>query len=450
MKLFNVIRRDDAERIFATCSSMDVAQEAKQKLDECMGYNKDDSPYKIVENDLELNTVTLDGRDVIVGDQIHELMSEIVKQKLQTAHRKMLHGYPHLRDTDLGIPEITKRITNKVCHNTLAEDDLKDTILDALPENDFSISCRIRYSGNIENMKKTPTGSFVFGFRNSVPIEIHFTHVDIQPTEDPCIFSYVFSSPGYLGSRLMNLEAVKNIKSIERIGLSNFSDDGLVEEIMDPVFLYNNADGTTCNVEIKCMQGWCPKPEHPLEAVRAILMGHNDEPDGAILAKILDSEFNCFVNYADLMSALYQDMNKEERKILDTAMCGAAVSMAYSYRKSSGRYVDMRNLESRKFASENLAWFHNRLKKLIGFTPSVDHDVLDRTGNYRHALNNYLDFKEHNCSWLPGFIGQWGDVHPTLQQAIFGGYAKGVLLNQFPNAGLTQDNQSEDFRFPFI
>lgn len=179
-----------------------------------------------------------------------------------------------------------------------------------------------------------------------------------------------------------------------------------------------------------------------IENIQEILAGDKSEEKGRDLARTLCNYCNTFGSYKKLIADVNKSLDREGKRIFETAMCLAAMSLATRYKEDG--WIDDRNQASKKFAAKNKEWFETQLACNLGFVPNVNLSDIERYQNYRHALSN-AQFRED--SWCLGFLEKWDNEHPTLQQAAFGGYVTGVLVDEDDFIG---NYPNGEIIFPFI
>ena len=160
------------------------------------------------------------------------------------------------------------------------------------------------------------------------------------------------------------------------------------------------------------------------ELIALLNNGDSSERTGKEVCELLGRYFNCFGSYQNMLEALNNSLSKKGRSRLLAMICFAA--MKYSHDRSVfGETYDLRNKASQSFAYKNIGFFEEEFYDSCGFTPTLFRD--DRDRSYTGVLSP-KEFKENGCNYLLGFIHKWNNEHPTIQQAIFGGYTKGILV----------------------
>lgn len=167
---------------------------------------------------------------------------------------------------------------------------------------------------------------------------------------------------------------------------------------------------------------------------------------GGILCRTIEDMFNCFSSYSSMAEELYLSLSKKGKKILLSVACMAAFELAWTWEEKGFSDWDKRKRASEDFAFKNRDYFYTCFHKAAGFEVGVR----ERAGRMLIDCLNPRTF-EGNV-YLLGFLSRWVNMHPTLQQAFFGGMVQGVFIPHISkkNEILKPPLDYTEICFPFI
>lgn len=151
-----------------------------------------------------------------------------------------------------------------------------------------------------------------------------------------------------------------------------------------------------------------------------------DFAHGKEIAGAVSSLFNCFGSYAKIADELYTSLSTSGKKKLMVCLSLSGMQLSHTWYvgdfRGKFRCSDLRKEASASFAYDNQHYFSELFEKYAGFSLSVEPD---RSPCFSECVP-YADLKN---TYMQGFLLSWTNIHPTLQQAFFGGFVGGVLAN---------------------
>ncbi len=145
-----------------------------------------------------------------------------------------------------------------------------------------------------------------------------------------------------------------------------------------------------------------------------------DENAGYVLCENLCYAFNTFGSYSEMMAELNNTLTETGKRKLALCIYVAAFTLAQQYVANGFDAWDLRNKASKIYAYEHLTGIQKDFERFTRFIPEI---VDSSMPYYRRAIN---PAQWRGLEALLGFSSKWSNEHPTLQQAVFGGYIKGV------------------------
>lgn len=186
-----------------------------------------------------------------------------------------------------------------------------------------------------------------------------------------------------------------------------------------------------------------------IEEELAMIINHGrlQQEDGEKVCELLDRMYNCYSSYARLSSGLYDRLSAKGKKVFQSILAIACLCLSHEWARNGYKDWDKRKEAAESFCYKNREFFEDLFEKStgLGLETTNDKEYLP------HALTNSCrrQIIESGKAYLLGFLNKWVNVHPTLQQSIVGGCAKGILLKDGKTC-LIPPLDYVDMVFPFV
>lgn len=186
-----------------------------------------------------------------------------------------------------------------------------------------------------------------------------------------------------------------------------------------------------------------------VEEELAMIINHGkmQQEDGRKICELLERMYNCYGSYAKLSSGLYDRLSAKGKKVFQSILAIACLYLSHEWARKGYKDWDKRKEAAESFCYKNREFFEVHFEKSTG----LGLETINDREYLANALTNSCrrQIIESGKAYLLEFLNRWFNVHPTVQQSIVGGCAKGILLKDGKTCLIPPLDYTDVF-FPFV